>query len=73
MPTNSEREPSNIVHVECWHHVRHAQVERAVDFCATLTGLERELRAAGFFIAADLVATAGIAVVQKLSADSEAR
>lgn len=63
----------SVIHVERWHRARHPRVDLAVDFCSSLTTLERSLRNAGFDIAADLVSTAGIAVLQKLGADSEMR
>lgn len=62
-----------VIHVERWHRARHPRAEQAVDFCSSLTTLERSLRDAGFDIAADLVSAAGIAVLQKLGADSELR
>lgn len=71
MPTNNDR-TGQVIHVERWRR-RVPAVDQAMDFCRNLTGLERALRAAGYDIAADLVSTAGIAVVRKMSADSENR
>ncbi|HLO77854.1 MAG TPA: hypothetical protein VK196_15465 [Magnetospirillum sp.] len=63
----------SVIHVERWHRARHPQVDEAADFCRSISGLERDLRAAGYQIAADLVATAGIAVLQKLEVESAGR
>lgn len=54
-----------VIHVEQWYRRYQAEVRAAVELRRSLRQIERSLRAQGFHIAADLVATAGIAVQQK--------
>ncbi|MCR6631937.1 MAG: hypothetical protein NVV74_18855 [Magnetospirillum sp.] len=62
-----------VIHVERWQRASQPRADEATDFCRSIRALERDLRAAGFAIAADLVATAGIAVLQKLEVESGTR
>lgn len=61
----------NVVHVPQWHTKPPARHHQATGFTHALYNLETELRAAGFLVAADLVAAGGLAVWQDARHDPE--
>jgi hypothetical protein len=61
----------NVVHVPQWHGKPSPRHRQATDFTQALYHLETDLRAAGFLVAADLVAAGGLAVWQDARREPE--
>jgi ribosomal protein L30/L7E len=60
----------SVIYVESWcrRNPSHDDTVETLRLARSIRSLERELRAAGFATASDLVATAGIALWQKVQA-----
>lgn len=62
----------SVIYVESWcrRGPNYGETVEALELARSICSLERNLRAAGFTIAGDLVATAGIALWQKMRESS---